>query len=71
MAKHNTRRIEIVYFYCRACWRKGSIQIEWLELEGKTLEELRTMCNNAHQKICSKADVRLGNATKTRRSPRR
>jgi len=70
MPHHNPRRIEVISFWCCACWFRGALNVEWQVLEGKTLEDVRLMCNDAHKKTCTKADVRLGNATKTRRTRR-
>jgi hypothetical protein len=64
----NPRRIEQIPFYCCACWHRGTLNVEWKALEGKTLEDLRIMCQDAHKQQCPKADVRLRSATKTRRT---
>lgn len=66
----NPRRIESISFWCRVCWFRGALDVEWQILHGKTLEDIRLMCNEAHAKQCPTADVRLGNATKTRTARR-
>lgn len=70
--KTNPRHIETVSFWCRHCWTKGALNIEWQQLEGKTLEDIRLMCNTAHGSSghCKNPDVRLGDATKTKRRRR-
>lgn len=60
------RRIEQVKCYCLSCWARLVFSIEWHDLEGKTMKDIEKMCNDKHAKVCTKANVRLGNATKTR-----
>jgi len=62
------RRIETLFCFCRNCWQKLSYDFEWQLLEGKTMAELQTMCNEKHKQHCvvHNADVRLHGTTKSR-----
>ncbi len=64
MKKSNTRttqhdRVENIKCWCRGCWGKFSVQFDWSEMQGWTMDDLRRACEYRHAKQCNKADVRM------------